>query len=68
MKTITMRYTNWRGNTAIRTVIPIGIWFGSTEYHPEPQTLMTAFDVNKGEVRDFAVSDCEFGVGPTKIE
>lgn len=60
MKIMTMQYKNWRGVTAIRNVRPIAIWYGSTEYHPEPQWLMTAFDVDKSAERDFAVADCAF--------
>jgi predicted DNA-binding transcriptional regulator YafY len=50
-------YTNWRGETSMRVIRPKGIWFGSTEWHPEPCLLLTAHDVNKGEDRDFRLSD-----------
>lgn len=52
-----VEYTNWRGETGIRTIKPIRLWFGSTEYHPTPQWLLKAFDVDKGAERDFAVND-----------
>lgn len=54
---ITLTYTNWKGETAQRTIIPRHIWWGSTEWHPEPQWLLTAFDVDKGSERDFALKD-----------
>lgn len=38
---------------------PKKIWFGSTEWHKEPQWLMTAMDVEKNEIRDFAMKDIE---------
>lgn len=51
-------YTNWRGETAHRKIIPTGkIWFGSTEWHKEPQYLLDAIDVEKNELRNFAMKD-----------
>ena len=59
-------YTNWRGETAVRKIVPHtrhpvvsgkpSLWFGSTQWHPEPQWLLTAVDVEKGAVRDWALS------------
>lgn len=54
---ITITYTNWRGDTEVRRIIPRRIWWGSTEWHPEPQWLLTAFDVDKQAERDFALKD-----------
>ncbi|ELT48553.1 hypothetical protein D584_13934 [Brucella intermedia M86] len=50
-------YTNYRGETSERTITPIRPWFGSTEWHPEPQWLLRAYDHNKGAERDFALKD-----------
>lgn len=50
-------YTNYRGEQAIRRVIPDRIWFGSTEWHREPQWLLDAFDVTRGTERSFALMD-----------
>jgi len=58
-------YTNWRGETAERTILPLRMWFGSTEWHPEPQWLLTAIDTEKNAERDFAWSGIDFqGNGP----
>ena len=54
---IRVRYTNWKGETDDRTIIPYQVWFGSTEYHPDSQWLVTAHDVKKGALRDFALKD-----------
>ncbi|WP_202032423.1 hypothetical protein [Agrobacterium vitis] len=62
---VTLTYTNYRGETSERTILPKNIWFGSTEWHPEPQWLLTAFDLGKQTVRDFALKD--FGK-PTSTE
>ena len=59
---VTLTYTNWRGETAERTITPKRIWFGSTDWHPEPQWLLTAFDAEKQANRDFALKD--FGQAP----
>jgi ADP-ribose pyrophosphatase YjhB (NUDIX family) len=50
-------YTNHRGERSIRRIIPIGIRFGSTEYHTELQWLMCANDLTKDDVRTFAMKD-----------
>ncbi len=50
-------YTNWRGEYAVRRIIPVRVWFGSTDWHPAPQWMLTAIDVEKGAERDFAVAD-----------
>ncbi len=52
-------YTNYRGETAERQIVPQKLWFGSTEYHPEKQWLLDAFDVDKNAERTFAVKDIE---------
>lgn len=56
-KQVRIDYVNWRGARAWRVVVPQAIWFGGTEWHPEPQWLLKALDVAKGEVRDFALKD-----------
>ncbi len=54
---ISFRYKNWRGETAERHAEVKEIWFGSTEYHRNPQWLMRAVDLEKGAERDFAMAD-----------
>lgn len=61
-KPVSLTYTNWRGETSERTIKPRYVWFGSTEWHPEPQWLLTAFDLEKNADRDFALKD--FGQPP----
>lgn len=57
---ITMTYRNYRGEVDQRTVVPTHIWFGSTDWHPEPGWLMAAYDLAKAAHRDFALADCQF--------
>lgn len=54
---VTIVYTNYRGETAERKIIPKKIWFGATEWHPEEQWLLEALDVAKNEDRHFAIKD-----------
>lgn len=49
-------YTNYRGQTAERRIRPLRIWFGGNEWHPEPQWLLEAIDVEKGAERTFTLS------------
>lgn len=53
----TFTYRNWRGETGRRTVGVMSVWYGSTEWHPEPQWLLHAIDLDKMETRDFAMKD-----------
>lgn len=50
-------YTNYRGETSIREIVPVRIWFGSTEWHPEEGWLLEAFDIEKKANRSFAMKD-----------
>lgn len=54
---VCFEYTNYRGVTATRRVIPITILFGSSQYHPHPQWLLRAMCMERGAVRDFALRD-----------
>ena len=57
---ITMTYRNWRGEISQRTIRPVCLRFGATEWHPEPGWLLEAKDLEKDEHRDFALADCQF--------
>lgn len=54
---MTIDYTNYRGERGPRRILPLRTYHGSTEYHPEPQWLMEALDIAKGENRVFAMRD-----------
>lgn len=56
-KVIVMTYTNYRGERSERRVVPERIWFGSTDWHPGPQWLMDAFDLDREAMRSFAMTD-----------
>jgi hypothetical protein len=50
-------YFNWKGHSSKRRVHPEKTWWGSTEWHPEPQLFLRGFDVGKSAMRDFATKD-----------
>lgn len=56
-KTVKILYTNYRGETALRSIIPEKIWYGSTEWHNDEQWLIDAFDIEKKAIRNFAMKD-----------
>ena len=56
-KTITIIYTNYRGETSTRTIIPKQLVFMKSEWHPEEQWCLIAHDVDKNAERTFACKD-----------
>ena len=56
-KVVKILYTNWKGETKYRNIIPINIEFKSTEWHKEEQWILNAFDIDKQANRGFAIKD-----------
>jgi predicted DNA-binding transcriptional regulator YafY len=54
---ITVRYKNYRGEIAVRTLVPVKLWWGSNEYHTQEQWLLTAWDIERNAYRDYALQD-----------
>jgi ribonuclease HI len=54
-KKITINYTNHRGETRPRHIIPIELWFGVSEWHDGEQWFLRALDIDKDQNRDFAL-------------
>lgn len=50
-------YKNYHGEISKRSIAPKSIRFGFSEWHTEPQWLMTAYDYEKNEMREFAMRD-----------
>lgn len=57
MKEVFIDYTNWRGERSTRRIVPLAITYGSNDFHPEPQWILTAKDLDKGALRNFAMKD-----------
>lgn len=56
-RVVSIVYTNWKGETRVRKIVPESVWFGKTEWHAEDQWLLKALDVEKNAMRDFAMRD-----------
>jgi hypothetical protein len=41
-------YTNWRGDTSVRRILPKEIRYQSSEHHPELQWALIAEDLENG--------------------
>jgi hypothetical protein len=54
---VVIDYTNYRGERSERRISPMSIGWGSNQWHPERQWLLSAVDIKKGEIRQFAVKD-----------
>lgn len=58
-RVLRMTYTNYRGERAMRRVVPERVWFGATDWHPTAQWLLDAFDLDRNACRSFALQDVE---------
>lgn len=56
VQVLTFDYVNWRGETAVRRVNPLSIRWGTSEWYREPQWLLSCFDLDKQDRREFAVA------------
>lgn len=54
---MTFQYTNYRGKTEDRSVLPIRFYHGRTQHHSDEQYLLRAYCLSREEVRDFAFKD-----------
>lgn len=63
---VKVQYTNWKGITSKRLIVPVRVFFGENEYHPEPQWLLECTDVEKQATRTFAMKDIHQW-GPFKV-
>lgn len=50
-------YTNHKGVRFSREIVPIRLWYGTSNWHSGEQYFLAAFDIAKDDVRDFAVAD-----------
>jgi predicted DNA-binding transcriptional regulator YafY len=52
-----LTYRNHRGEEGLRRIVPRSIEFTATEWHPEPQWVLHAFDLDRDAERTFALKD-----------
>jgi len=50
-------YTNWKGETKQRKAVLTTLFWGSNEWHTEPQLLVYGYDLDKKAPRTYAVKD-----------
>ena len=55
--TIKVIYKNWKGETGLRTIIPLSIFYGFNEFHKDEQWLMKVWDFDKEDYRTYALRD-----------
>lgn len=49
-------YTNYKGVTEMRTVMFLGLDYGTNEWYPEPQWFMRCHDQDRDAERCFALN------------
>lgn len=66
MQEVLIDYTNWRGERAKRRIYPTRLVFEANQWHPKPQWLIEAYDMEKGvkgEKRLFALASIHSWTG-----
>lgn len=57
-RVLKLLYKNWKGETSVRRVQPVGnLYWGQTEYHKEDQWLFDVWDLDKEDHRTYAFKD-----------
>jgi len=54
---VKFKYKNYKSEVRQRIVIPIKIEYTSTEYHPDNQWILVGYDIEKADIRHFAMKD-----------
>jgi predicted DNA-binding transcriptional regulator YafY len=57
---VKINYTNHRGEYQTRRILPVRVYFGKVEWHPESQWLLEAVDLDKEVLRTFAMKEIEW--------
>lgn len=60
---ISFLYLNHRGKIGTRKVIYDGVRYGTSEWHKEPQWLLKGIDIDRNQIREFAMKDMKNVVG-----
>ena len=56
-KIVKFTYKNYRGETRVRTVLPIDLCFGTSPYHEGEQWFLEGIDQDKKVTREFPMKD-----------
>jgi predicted DNA-binding transcriptional regulator YafY len=58
IQVVKIRYTNYEGTTKDYRILPLAdraLYFGTSRWHPEPQWLLDAWDVDREVHRTFSM-------------
>jgi hypothetical protein len=55
--TVSFTYTNWKGKTSERKAKMEYVYWGSNEWHTEKQWLVCGYDLDKKDLRTYALKD-----------
>lgn len=62
---VTLDYTNHKGERGVRKVVPLNIFFGTSEWHPGPaQWFMNVLDLDRSAARVYAMKDIHHWTAP----
>ena len=50
-------YKNWKGDIGIRSILPLRILYGKTDYYPREQWLLKVWDFDKDDYRTYALKN-----------
>lgn len=53
---VRFEYSNHRGERGQRHVVPLRIWYGTDQWHPEPGWRLQGFDLDRQAERSFNVA------------
>jgi len=56
-QTLRFSYVNYRGSFSWRTVNPISVRWGTSEWYETPQWLLMCYDMDKKDRREFALAN-----------
>ena len=56
-RTFSAYYRNHKGEVSWRTITPIEVWYGTTEWHNQLQWFLKAQDHSRQAIRDFALAN-----------
>ncbi len=56
MNTVSIDYTNWRGERRERKIMPVRLEFTENVWHPISQWFIIARDIEDGKIKSFPCS------------
>jgi predicted DNA-binding transcriptional regulator YafY len=61
---IRISYTDWQGVTSLKEVEAEAFWWGSTNFYPDTQWLLSGWDRSRTMTRDFALANAALIASP----